>query len=320
MTTQTAESIALELEEKVEVFKLPTRLESAAAAMLRSQAAEIDALRTENKAQLSELEAISSSLGTREGHSSVVHIEAMKAEYDLLAKNIRDDDNLRVDAERYRAIRKATITEDDAFLDELDNHEAPKTEAEFDAIFDAARAAFWEKIVPTNLDLENLSENLCAHKDYTRAVIAERDEALKECEEQARLLGMSGSREAALLSERDQLRKELAELLGAHPPHRQCMCDDCKPSFEAEPVQEPVGEVRAKSDAYGGTFVLWKQLPIAGMLLYASPQDGLRKAAQMALELLDNLDPYDDFQALYSLKKDIDMDSLSAELRKELGQ
>jgi hypothetical protein len=48
---------------------------------------------------------------------------------------------LRVDAERYRAIRKATITEDDAFLDELDNHEAPKTEVEFDAIFDAARAA-----------------------------------------------------------------------------------------------------------------------------------------------------------------------------------
>ena len=30
---------------------------------------------------------------------------------------------------------------------------------------------------------------------------------------------------------------------------------------------EVVGEVRAKSDAYGGTFVLWKQLPIAGMQL-----------------------------------------------------
>jgi hypothetical protein len=43
----------------------------------------------------------------------------------------------------------------------------------------------------TNLDLDNLSANLRAHKDYTRAVIAERDTALKECEEQARLLGMS---------------------------------------------------------------------------------------------------------------------------------
>jgi hypothetical protein len=143
-TAQTAEQLAAEIEETYPDTYAFTDIKHPvhqAAAMLRSQAAEIDALRTENKAQLSELEAISSSLGTREGHSSVVHIEAMKAEYDLLAKNIRDDDNLRVDAERYRAVRKATITEDDAFLDELDNHESPKTEAEFDAIFDAARAA-----------------------------------------------------------------------------------------------------------------------------------------------------------------------------------
>lgn len=36
---------------------------------------------------------------------------------------------------------------------------------------------------------------------------------------------------------------------------------------------EPVGEVRAKSDAYGGTFVLWKQLSVAGMTLYAAPKE-----------------------------------------------
>lgn len=35
---------------------------------------------------------------------------------------------------------------------------------------------------------------------------------------------------------------------------------------------EPVGEVRAKSDAYGGTFVHWKKLPVAGMALYTAPQ------------------------------------------------
>lgn len=34
---------------------------------------------------------------------------------------------------------------------------------------------------------------------------AERDEARRECVEQARLLGMSGSREAALIAERDTL-------------------------------------------------------------------------------------------------------------------
>jgi hypothetical protein len=36
--------------------------------------------------------------------------------------------------------------------------------------------------VPTNLDLENLSANLRAHKDYTRAVISERDALRKEVE------------------------------------------------------------------------------------------------------------------------------------------
>jgi hypothetical protein len=43
----------------------------------------------------------------------------------------------------------------------------------------------WEKIVPTNLDLENLSANLRAHKDYTRAVISERDALQKQVQEQA---------------------------------------------------------------------------------------------------------------------------------------
>jgi hypothetical protein len=39
--------------------------------------------------------------------------------------------------------------------------------------------------VPTNLDLENLSANLRAHKDYTRAVISERDALQKQVQEQA---------------------------------------------------------------------------------------------------------------------------------------
>lgn len=40
----------------------------------------------------------------------------------------------------------------------------------------------------------------------------------------------------------------------------------------AQPQAEPVAEVRAKSDAYGGTFVQWYSLPVAGMKLYATPQ------------------------------------------------
>ena len=34
---------------------------------------------------------------------------------------------------------------------------------------------------------------------------------------------------------------------------------------------EPVGIVRAKFDYYGGTFVHWTQMPVAGMKLYAHP-------------------------------------------------
>ena len=45
---------------------------------------------------------------------------------------------LRLDAERYRAIRKATLTEDDAFVDALDDAGTPKTDAQFDSAFDAA--------------------------------------------------------------------------------------------------------------------------------------------------------------------------------------
>lgn len=38
------------------------------------------------------------------------------------------------------------------------------------------------------------------------------------------------------------------------------------------PQAEPVAEVRAKTNAYGGTFVQWYSLPVAGMKLYAAPQ------------------------------------------------
>jgi len=196
------------------------------------------------------------------------------------------------------------------------------------------------------------------------AVIAERDAAQKECEEQARLLGMSGSREAALLSERDQLledverlhnevkqmecddvgvlRKELAELqeIDAEPvawryhsvspfadkdgmlkvsdkwtlihkpdqrdAHSACCGMEAEPLFshpphsqpKAEPVQEPVsyefqardGKWCAFSDQrhYDNTIAdgSW---PIRS--LYTAPQDGLRKAAQQALEALETLFP-----------------------------
>lgn len=51
---------------------------------------------------------------------------------------------------------------------------------------------------------------------------------------------------------------------------------------------EPVAEVRAKSDAYGGTFVLWKKQPVAGMTLYDTPKEPAAHAPVNA-ELLEAL-------------------------------
>jgi hypothetical protein len=217
-----------------------------------------------------------------------------------------------------------------------------------------------------------------AQQDYTRAVISERDEALKECEEQARLLGMSGSREAALLSERDQLRKELAELKLAYaecsrqknelltkhkqmanaepacpdchapdvlyecvwcsatnyPPKektckygdKSCPCQDgdtchyegknpMKPP-KAEPVQEPFGYFQTYFSPDCGD--VYEFYPLAEMTsrdpkdytpLYAAPQDGLRKAAQMALKWIEAVN-----------EPGLGGSNVAKALRKELGQ
>jgi len=77
----------------------------------------------------------------------------------------------------------------------------------------------------------------------------------------------------AIASERDTLKAELARVRAV----------------------EPVGEVRAKCDRYGGIFVIWKKLPIAGMLLYTTPP---RPAAQepFAWARPDAVDASQDFR------------------------
>jgi len=52
MTTQTAENLALELEEEIDGFPQATTLERKAAAMLRSQAAEIERLKSSNESYI----------------------------------------------------------------------------------------------------------------------------------------------------------------------------------------------------------------------------------------------------------------------------
>ena len=78
--------------------------------------------------------------------------------------------------------------------------------------------------------------------------------------------------------------------------------DDWKARAEAAEAElarvravEPVGEVRAKCDRYGGIFVIWKKLPIAGMLLYTTPP---RPAAQepFAWARPDAVDASQDFR------------------------
>jgi hypothetical protein len=47
--------------------------------------------------------------------------------------------------------------------------------------------------------------------------------------------------------------------------------DELRAALDAAQNQEPVATVRAKSDAYGGTFVHWVKMPVAGMSLYLAP-------------------------------------------------
>jgi hypothetical protein len=133
--------------------------------------------------------------------------------------------------------------------------------------------------MPTNLDLENLSANLRAHKDYTRAVI----------------------------SERDALRKELAEL-------RLQVISDIGQEIDAkaEPVQEPVLWINDE-DAVEYNRKDWMSDDVWTPLYAAAPQDGLRKAAQMALDTLQYL-----YSDMTDHENDIVNDSIKA-LRKELG-
>jgi hypothetical protein len=170
-----------------------------------------------------------------------------------------------------------------------------------------------------------LDKEVKAEQDYTRAVISERD-ALRNDHEAI---------VEAYEIEIEKLRKELAELREAEPKplpgsdwtitmrrmmecgcsKRECTCKpenapNCiwwdepgdRPQPKAEPVQEPVAWANSYglvSIASGGGY----DVP-----LYAAPQ-GLRKAAQQALEALD---------AVAGKGKLCDAAILA--LRKELGQ
>lgn len=123
MTTQTAESIALELEEEIDGFPQATTLERKAAAMLRNQAAEI--------------ERLIRCIGDFEGVD--------RRNIDLLAEIER----LTLDAERYRWLRKKVgVTFDTSYpwvwlptgQSRIDLSDEMKT----DAAIDAARAALGE--------------------------------------------------------------------------------------------------------------------------------------------------------------------------------
>ena len=55
------------------------------------------------------------------------------------------------------------------------------------------------------------STTFCFYRDKAREQEREIERLRAECNEQARLLGISGSREAKLMADIDALRKELAE-------------------------------------------------------------------------------------------------------------
>lgn len=102
------------------------------------------------------------------------------------------------------------------------DHQRETTSNDWGAMMEASkRAAYEAASAVTEGPAADPIDNLCARlyslaKPHTymlreeAAVVierlrVERDEARRECVEQARLLGMSGSREAALIAERDTL-------------------------------------------------------------------------------------------------------------------
>jgi hypothetical protein len=107
-----------------------------------------------------------------------------------------------------------------------------------------------------------------------------------------------------LHTECDALRKELAELRKVD--HYEQVLDMVQP--KAEPVQAPVATVQMgygdSGQPKGVIAVLHHFLPV-GTLLYPAPQDGLRKAAQMAVDSYDRneFDHWDD--AMEVLRKEI---------------
>ena len=75
-----------------------------------------------------------------------------------------------------------------------------------DGLVAIAHPSGWVMDTDETQDLKNARYIAAADPDTIAALLKERDHLHEECHEQARLLGMSGSREAKLLAERDALR------------------------------------------------------------------------------------------------------------------
>ena len=168
---------------------------------------------------------------------------------------------------------------------------------------------------------ERLDVAIKAEQDYTRAVLRERDELMgdldrakedyiRACRLVAQMheaaIGYVGGPNrgvvediADLHSERDQLQRALNDLVEATKQDRKELAElrlqiisligqeiDAEPKAEQ---LEPIGEVVQIDVDEDGQPSAWVDLyddVELGTKVYAAPQDGLRKAAQMALEAL----------------------------------
>jgi uncharacterized protein YlaN (UPF0358 family) len=212
---------------------------------------------------------------------------------------------------------------------------------------------------------KKIEDALLAQQDYTRAVVSERDELkadittfsdrISELENNSlewakdydvvctQVYELTAERDLAiqlgkaLEEQRDQLRKELAELRSqvisdigqeidaepacpkCHAPSLMYECIACSASNypKAEPVQEPklpefFSGVDVGKDGAVSISILMRRPDEVPMLVYsetfAAPQDGLRKAAQMALDSIVGADYID-----------CDQHDAANALRKELG-
>ena len=132
-----------------------------------------------------------------------------------LARQVADLERQLAEAKSGLEAQREVIALQRGEIDKL-RYKLAKSDHEIDrlrsAVDDANIAELNRQIGDANAELEQIRNQLREEMHLHGITLDERDEARRECSEQARLLGMSGEREARLIAERDELAAKFTKL------------------------------------------------------------------------------------------------------------